>query len=696
MASKRPWPTLRRVQTLSPFGMGAVVDISGESFAIADQKLWSKQEPHDIVRLKRLEEKLRVDYFRTAPAAPELKDISNDSRGLPAVRFPRWHFCPDPDCRRMVHLNQSDERLLWPPLSAGTEPIREPAGKPVCPESACRRKGTVLVPMRFVAVCANGHLDDVDWVGWAHSERPGPPCSNYRLKFKQTGAGGGLEALSITCETCGATHSLGDISQRRPKERDPMDPENGWRPFKNGSGQSGGCRGRQPWEQRTKNRCIAVPLIVTRGGSNVTFLAIESAIDIPPASNYDFEDRFSIIRKIHSHVSYALLVQIIREGADESISFVQHQLQRIVRTFDDPVVTKDLVWQTASEEAGTSDTKVAAPANSKPGVGDIRGGEFAAFLGVAPTYHPENKFQIEPVNLDQWRDTDAGRELGTLISHVVKVTVLREVRVQRGYSRLVSVSPPSVEAAERVPGPIKAKKEPSYPFINYDGSEVVPKFVPAGPEGLGWLPAIEVLGEGVFFALDEKAMATWRADKWVSKRISALAERHERVSKGTDEAKVTPDFILLHTLAHQVCLQLAFSSGYSLASLRERIYSGSDPDGAPMHGILIYTSAGDSEGSLGGLARQGDASRFLDTLVGAITEARWCSSDPLCIESSAQGRDGLNMAACHGCVLLPETSCEEFNLLLDRALLVGDLEGQNHRGFFKDFIDAITHVDGTR
>jgi hypothetical protein len=97
--------------------------------------------------------------------------------------------------------------------------------------------------------------------------------------------------------------------------------------------------------------------------------------------------------------------------------------------------------------------------------------------------------------------------------------------------------------------------------------------------------------------------------------------------------------------------------------------------------------------SLGVLARQGDASRFLDTLVGAITEARWCSSDPLCIESSAQGRDGLNMAACHGCVLLPETSCEEFNLLLDRALLVGDLEGENHQGFFRDFIDAITRTD---
>ena len=98
---------------------------------------------------------------------------------------------------------------------------------------------------------------------------------------------------------------------------------------------------------------------------------------------------------------------------------------------------------------------------------------------------------------------------------------------------------------------------------------------------------------------------------------------------------------------------------------------------------------------LGGLARQADPDRFLDTLIGAITEARWCSSDPLCIEAGGQGRDGLNLAACHGCALLPETSCEEFNLLLDRALLIGDLEGMNHRGFFGGLVAAIDESDPT-
>ena len=61
----------------------------------------------------------------------------------------------------------------------------------------------------------------------------------------------------------------------------------------------------------------------------------------------------------------------------------------------------------------------------------------------------------------------------------------------------------------------------------------------------------------------------------------------------------------------------------------------------------------------------------------AIKGAQWCSADPVCMEigkSSGQGPDSLNLAACHGCCLVPETACEEFNRLLDRGLVVGPIE----------------------
>ena len=49
--------------------------------------------------------------------------------------------------------------------------------------------------------------------------------------------------------------------------------------------------------------------------------------------------------------------------------------------------------------------------------------------------------------------------------------------------------------------------------------------------------------------------------------------------------------------------------------------------------------------------------------------------------SSGQGRDSLNLAACYSCALLPETCCEEFNVFLDRGVVVGTYEYQK-LGFF--------------
>lgn len=40
-------------------------------------------------------------------------------------------------------------------------------------------------------------------------------------------------------------------------------------------------------------------------------------------------------------------------------------------------------------------------------------------------------------------------------------------------------------------------------------------------------------------------------------------------------------------------------------------------------------------------------------------------------DNQDQGFSSLNYAACHSCVLLPETSCEFRNVLLDRGAVVG-------------------------
>jgi hypothetical protein len=143
---------------------------------------------------------------------------------------------------------------------------------------------------------------------------------------------------------------------------------------------------------------------------------------------------------------------------------------------------------------------------------------------------------------------------------------------------------------------------------------------------------------------------------------------------------ITPRLVLVHTFAHALVDQFALDAGYPAASLRERLYVGDD-----MTGLLVYTASTDSAGSLGGLVAQGEPETLQQAFMAAVARASWCSADPICVETEAQGADGLNLAACHACVLLPETSCEEMNVLLDRALLVGTPQDPT-LGFFSQFL----------
>jgi len=122
--------------------------------------------------------------------------------------------------------------------------------------------------------------------------------------------------------------------------------------------------------------------------------------------------------------------------------------------------------------------------------------------------------------------------------------------------------------------------------------------------------------------------------------------------------------------------QLAVECGYTAASIRERIYSRSPgQDGPEMAGVLIYTAAPDSEGTLGGLVEA--ARRIKDFVRKALELASLCSNDPICAHHQPGEHDHAPLlgAACHGCLLVPETSCEQHNEFLDRALVVCTVEG---------------------
>jgi hypothetical protein len=173
-------------------------------------------------------------------------------------------------------------------------------------------------------------------------------------------------------------------------------------------------------------------------------------------------------------------------------------------------------------------------------------------------------------------------------------------------------------------------------------------------------------------------------------RTAPLIARHKAMQEKRHfrEREMTSRFIMLHTFAHVIMNRLTFECGYSSAALRERIYVSGDPE-AEMAGVLIYTADGDSEGTMGGLVRMGKPGNIEPVIRRALDQARWCSSDPVCMEmgrTTGQGPDSCNLAACHSCALVPETACEEFNRYLDRGLLIGDFEDQS-TGYFSSGID---------
>ena len=203
-----------------------------------------------------------------------------------------------------------------------------------------------------------------------------------------------------------------------------------------------------------------------------------------------------------------------------------------------------------------------------------------------------------------------------------------------------------------------------------------------------WLPAYEVFGEGIFLQFRDD-----KIDKWLQQhgeasenqiiKYRAAMNRRNSENQGRD---LNPAFIMMHTFSHLLIKRLCFSCGYGSSSLRERLYFSSHGE-KRMNGILIYTSSGDSEGSMGGLVRQG-TEKFLGRIVTeAVEEARWCSADPVCSDigqREGQGPDNVNGSACHNCCIVPETSCEEFNVLLDRGTITGSIT-EPAKGFFSSF-----------
>ncbi len=234
------------------------------------------------------------------------------------------------------------------------------------------------------------------------------------------------------------------------------------------------------------------------------------------------------------------------------------------------------------------------------------------------------------------------------ISGVLLLKRLREVNALVGYTR-IEAPEESVSPDERPPMAALCSNRPV------------------------WVPATEVHGEGIFLTFDETTMKSWEAKPEVKRLENKMRAGHKgwRNARQLDQDKGFPGvrYALLHTISHLLIRELALECGYNAASIRERIYAASDGE-VQMAGILLYTAAADSDGTLGGLIELGKPKNLGRIVEQALVRATICSSDPLCSEHDPEKDRSLHVAACHACTFVSETSCERSNRYLDRSLVV--------------------------
>jgi hypothetical protein len=387
------------------------------------------------------------------------------------------------------------------------------------------------------------------------------------------------------------------------------------------------CSGHHPHLRLVEQGCKEAAKTILLGASNSWFASALSALSIPRA-----------LDKLGKLVEEQWAELKDTEDIDEVrlLRKKQQKFQSLIPLFTE--FKDDEIWsEIASKRAGRKQGKVPEE--------DLKLPEWQVFSN--PASAAENRdFKLKQVAPPKGFDT--------FFEDTVLVERIREVRALLGFTRIES----NADFAEAT--------------IVKDGR--LTKLCRESPR---WLPASEVRGEGIFLRIREEALLTWQAKPEVQKLQQEFLDAHKAWRKLRKLEPLQEGFpgirlVLLHSLSHALMRQIVLDCGYTAASVRERLYSRQPgEDGGPMAGILLYTAAPDSEGTLGGLVELGDPLTLGRHVQQGLESMRLCASDPLCSEHRPDtlGR-GIQGACCHACQFAPETSCERGNRYLDRSVLV--------------------------
>lgn len=614
---------LRRSQAISPFGVGAILDFQDDSLVLASPDIWifSKTSDPDVKidEYELYEERLAVFLGVEKFYTP------------PDYRIPPVHAKEEDRINTLLRLPFIRFPLSY--VCSACKKIHRALGhQKTAPECYCSSKMVNKThPARFVAACKKGHIQDFPWDYWVFKGSPPQDLHKYDF-FMRGGSSSGLNGIIIECKDKSGKlikkRTMAGAFSKLDKTCDGLNPvkniPNADQPVGESCTEILEARLRTStdlWQSKIYNS-----IYIPKEYENIS-LPIKTILGDPIFDN-------SVLKNFRADEAVGL-----PRDEERQIIFIKNYLDN--HHSEKEITPKEIYDALYSEQ----------PENQKVGTDTedeaFKREEYNAIInGVTDAQN----LLIKSIDVNQYKPI-----VSKHFSQISLIHKLRETRAFVGFSRLGA----------------KLDLEDMWKLMSDQ------KY-----EKKKWYPAIEVKGEGLFFQFSDEKLNGWMDSYEIELRGRIKNMQDSFVKRyGTSAEPPSAKYILMHTFAHILINQLIYDCGYGSASLRERIYCTDADNG--MSGILIYTSAGDSEGTMGGLVRMGMPGILENTIKKALEDAQWCSSDPICIESEGQGNGSVNKAACHNCALIAETSCENFNCSLDRGLLIGTLD-DNKLGYFSD------------
>lgn len=448
----------------------------------------------------------------------------------------------------------------------------------------------------------------IDDINWKNFAHRGDVVCHRQLLWAERGSSGDFVDIFVECE-CKQFPARSIIeATKRPEGKPVLD----W------------CRGARPWLGNVQNepcrtdddKPVEYRLLV-RNASNAYFSIVDRSISVPEPD----QSLRTAVGKVIGDLS------AVEAEADLVYERRKKHIQAALGAFANDAIMAELARR---KEKGAVDIR-------RPKLAELD--TFLAVKGQEGDDRADSIFFAREQALPSPKPV-----LLTPFSKILRIERLREVSVQVGFTRFEA---PSTDVDGELDLQVRMGK------LSREAS---------------WLPAVENRGEGLFLAFDKDVLGKWSKKKRVQDRKNQLDAGYAAWANARKVKKPPPpiEYVLLHSLSHLLLTQLSLDCGYAASSIRERIYAQESG-----YGILLHTGTPDAEGTLGGLVNAG---RNLEQLLrGALELGAFCSNDPVCAQhhhDDAHEERFLHGAACHGCLLIPETSCEMRNDFLDRALVV--------------------------